>query len=724
MIYVGQEYYNNEESYRVCAVSPCGNYFALADMNTCCLPNMAKPKTFQVKALQDFSMKNRLSERDYELPVEMSLSDKMLLSKGKGKWISKRDRKWQLIRPLISPEFISNYLFGNGIAKEISVHLSSDGWTTKGAFYNALNRYIAMGMTKNALLPVGLKNTGTKAPKYKTVAEIKTKRGRKSQLPLAQTRGVCEADKNNILDVINKFKSANKKFSIQAAYKEFDAKYQRIILERELEDGTQYRATMPLQIEECLSYHQFYYHFSRLVDAETLAKIQHGHLKYAKDLAPRIGSARDGVLGATHRYEVDATVLDVYVAYPYKAGLSVGRPVFYIVVDVYSSMIVGMYLGFSGPDWAGVAQALSNACLNKVDFARRYGVDITEDDWPANHIPIEITMDNGKEYKDSMVSSALKSMLGVSAVNFSAAYRGDAKGTVERQFKCLNDEIVHHLPGSIFKEQDRTETHPSNNAIYNYNDLAKILISVIVCQNQSAVRLKKLNFNAAIDRCDINPQAIYLYSLKNEMRGGRASTSSDEAKVIWAFLPEDEATVTDHGIIFGGLEYISSHPLISAMFAKATQKRFKIPVKRLKDFVNYLWFRADDGEFIRLDLKNVNNSSPYLSQPWEIIEHRLCDEKIIKHEANDATRFARAARDNRIDEVRAESGELPVRATRKSATRKSIQSGMKQRKEEQHMQNRIVEAANLTRSLTSSSEQSTPDMPSAELYDIDNDLFG
>lgn len=723
MPFVGSGFFSSDISYRLCAISQCGEYFALSNMSRIAKGDFQKPVVLSRAALANFCIENGLIEQEYELPPELSFSDRTLESQGRASWLKKRDSNWLLLRSIITPDLIEQYLFGNGISKQIIDEVSTGGWANKSAYYRALNRYIALGMTKNALLPIRLKNSGTNSSKYKTVQEITVKRGRKSKFSLDQTRGICEADKTKILAIANKFKVANKKFSIQAAFKLFDATYQRTEMQRDLGDGSIQKITLPFARSECLSYHQFYYHFRKLIDAETLAKIQYGHLKYAKDIAPRTGSARDGIMGATHRYEVDATVLDLYVAYPYKAGMSVGRPVLYLVVDVYSSMIVGMYLGFSGPDWSGVAQALANACLDKVEFARRYGLDISESDWPAHHIPREITIDNGREYKDCVISSALKSLLGISAVNLAAAYRGDCKGTVERTFGVLNDSLVHHLQGSIFKKQDRTESHPSNDANYSYQQVVGILINEIIYQNKSANRLKKLGFKAAIDGCDICPEAIYLHSLQHNMAGGRPTKVDEQAKVYWAFLPEEEATVTDHGINFGGLEYISGHPLIASMFKAAIKKRFKIPIKRLKDYVNCLWYQAKSGEFIRLDLKRINNDSRYLDLPWEIVEHRLVEEKSIANDAKEQERYHRAERDSKIgvliDKSLVDSDYVPT----KVSTRRSMQPGIKQRKVAQQQQNRYAEGALLTRMLTqpanSQQEQSAED----DLYDIDDELF-
>ncbi|MEH8015787.1 hypothetical protein MN202_00955 [Rheinheimera muenzenbergensis] len=677
-----------------------------------------KPVIFTSEQLIEHCRAYSLTAGEYALPPELSFSDKVLTARGRAEWIMRRDEKWALLRPLTSADLIEQYLFGDGINCEILAEVDSGGWANKSAYYRELNRYIALGMTKNALLPVGLKHIGTNSQFAQ-----RTKRGRKPRFTEKQTRGICEADKKNILAVINVFKSAKRKFSIHNAYELFDAKYQRTEMLRDLGDGTQHSILVPYAKSDCISYDQFYYHFRRLINPETLAKVQHGHLKYAKDIAPRTGSARDGVLGATHRYEVDATILDIYVAYPYEAGLSVGRPVLYLVIDVQSSMIVGMYLGFSGPDWAGVVQALANACLDKVEFARRYGVNIANDDWPAHHIPNEITIDNGREYKDCLISSALKSLLGIKAVNLAAAYRGDCKGTVERKFGIVNDNLIHHLPGAIFKQQERTESHPSNDATYTYQQVVGILIHEIIYQNKSADRLKRLGFKAAIDGCETNPEAIYLHSVQNDMAGGRPTTAEDQARVFWAFLPEEEATVTDHGINFGGLEYISDHPILISMFKSAAKKRVKIPIKRLKDYVNHIWHCSDDGEFIRLELKMINNDSRYVCQPWEIAEHRLFEEKSITHDAKDKERYLRAERDTKIDALISNAADKSTFSTAKASTRKSMLPGIKLRKEEQQKQLREAEGAVLTRALMQPGDSQQERIADGDLYDIDSELF-
>lgn len=67
----------------------------------------------------------------------------------------------------------------------------------------------------------------------------------------------------------------------------------------------------------------------------------------------------------------------------------IGRPIVYFVKDAFSRIVTGLYVGLEGPSWIGMAMTLYNAFTDKVDFCHRYGIEITEDQWPCHHLPFE-----------------------------------------------------------------------------------------------------------------------------------------------------------------------------------------------------------------------------------------------------------------------------------------------------------------------------------------------
>lgn len=387
----------------------------------------------------------------------------------------------------------------------------------------------------------------------------------------------------------------------------------------------------------------------------------------------------DGVQGATFRYEIDATVLDLYVRYPYQTGYrySMGRPVLYLVIDVKSAMIVGFYLGFDGPNSAGVSQALANAFMCKVEFAKRYHKVIQHSDWPVHHIPAEITIDNGTEYPYSLISSIIKNEIGVEVVNYTAIYWGDFKGTVESGIKRVNNEFVHYEPGAIFKETPRDEQHPSNRAFWDYDALVRLLIDEIIIYNKTANRERHLTKGEVDADIDISPEDIFLHSLKEDMQGGMPTSIEDEGRIKWALLPEESATIREDCVYFEGLEYHSDYFKKTGLYAEA--KRKKIIVKRARDWANHIFYKTDDGEYIQLTLKNINNGSPYWDMHWEAIYHLQKYMSSKRHLLKQSARYLRAATETKKHAEKMRM--LNDLNGAKISERKSIQPGINERKD-------------------------------------------
>jgi transposase InsO family protein len=727
MLYEGQHWFNKNKStsLRITVISACGNNFAVSDMYKAQISeNTPKPKVYSKQALLKLIESGSLNQEYYELASELTFTDNTISNLGRSKWLKKRDKKWNFINHLCTPKLIDKYLFGNGLNEEIKLTLEEypERWQTTGAYYNAINRYITFGVTKNALLPFGLKNTGSNYKNFESCDSNVVKRGRggkNNEFSRSKTRGITNRDKTNIVKVLKYFSRVHSKFTLKRAFEVYQEQYETHVLSRD-SDEHQMRSYIPFELNKTISYDQFYHHAKKLLSRGDLLRLKVGNLNFEKDYKDRQGSAHDGVRGATHRYEVDATVLDIYVRYPFDARgrYTMGRPVLYLVVDVYSTLIVGFYIGFDGPNSDGVSQALVNACSDKVEFANRYGLEISENDWPAYHIPLEITTDNGSEFPDGLFESILKNVIGVIAINIAAVYRGDAKATVERKFGVINDQFIHYQAGSIFNVQ-RGVQHPSNHSLYDYDALVKIMITEVIYHNKSAERLKRFNWQCVVDDIDITPNALFLHSLKNDMAGGRPTTKDDNAKVRWAFLREEEATVRDTSVYFDGLEYHSPFASSAGWYARAKHHgRFKIPVKRVRDWCNSIWHKTEFGEYVELKLKNINNESPWLNGHWEAVLHQLERHKDKIAEGKENARHLRAKKRTIQHEIRGEMyHELADAAP---SERRTMQAGIKQRKEIQKSVNTLRHATELAKTFGGDSQGMEPE---SDDFNLDEQLY-
>src|SRR5260221_7983989 len=87
------------------------------------------------------------------------------------------------------------------------------------------------------------------------------------------------------------------------------------------------------------------------------------------------------------QFEIHVVIGDIYLVSMLDRLRILGRPVIYIVVDVFSDLIVGVSVSLEGPSRQGTMLALENMAHDKVAYCREYGVDITEDAWPSHHLP-------------------------------------------------------------------------------------------------------------------------------------------------------------------------------------------------------------------------------------------------------------------------------------------------------------------------------------------------
>jgi putative transposase len=649
MFYLNQHIYSekHEISLRVCYVSSLHKSVALADMNAA-LSNkkIKKPHTKNFDELTAFIKFHNADIKQYSLPVEINKSDNELIASGKESWIQKRAASMAVIKDLLRPEIIEKYLFMGGISKEIEAALCSQTIKSKSYVYNTLNRYITFGCTTNALLPFKFRNVGKNYLHSTNERNIKRGRGgRNNEKSRSKTKGITIEVKNQIIAVFNYVKKQKyKRLIIRKIFEDYQDNFENHQVSR-LGFPT---ISIPNPENECISYSTFHYHFKLLITKEKFYRAAYGDVTYEKDFAPRSGVARDGLIGPSHRYEIDSTVLDIYVRYPYDTTgrYTMGRPIFYVVVDTYSTCIVGFYIGFSGPNWIGASEALINACTDKVAFCAQYDIEITEDDWPCSHIPVEIAMDNGSEYSVGANLSLLQTMVGIQAAIYLALYRGDAKGVCERKFGIFNGEFIHLEPGAIFKETRREDSHPSNHALWDLDSLKKVLIQEIIYHNKTSDRLRLHNFDLSENQVGITPAAIYKYAINREMNGGRKATDEDILTLRWAALEELEATVDEKGVRLQGVYYTCEYIFEQGWTTRAAlQGNFKVFVRRTRASTNHIWYRAESGVIITLNIKEYD-SERYAGQHWECVLHRIEEYKNQQHELANQRRAERAKRDD------------------------------------------------------------------------------
>jgi putative transposase len=145
------------------------------------------------------------------------------------------------------------------------------------------------------------------------------------------------------------------------------------------------------------------------------------------------------------RIELDHTLLDV-ILIDTRTGQALGRPWLTLAIDVYSRMIVGIYLTFDPPSSHSVLQCLKFAILPKDDFLAHFP-DI-KNPWPVMGLFKTAVFDNGMDAHGGRVRGFCEEI--GSSVHYCPTRSPWFKGTVERMFRTLNASLLHSIPGTTF----------------------------------------------------------------------------------------------------------------------------------------------------------------------------------------------------------------------------------------------------------------------------------
>jgi putative transposase len=176
------------------------------------------------------------------------------------------------------------------------------------------------------------------------------------------------------------------------------------------------------------------------------------------------------------RVESDHTRLDLMVV-DTETRLPLGRPWLTAILDIYTRMVLGIYLSFNPPSYLSVMQCLRHAIRPKV-YVRKHYPEI-KNDWPAYGLPKLLVVDNGKEFRSRYFEDACL-QLGV-RYQYAPPYCPWYKGTMERWFGTQNTRLLHELPGATFSNIfDRGDYDPQKHAVISLKALLELVHTWII----------------------------------------------------------------------------------------------------------------------------------------------------------------------------------------------------------------------------------------------------
>lgn len=445
------------------------------------------------------------------------------------------------------------------------------------------SRYWQRGMNKNALLPDYI-NSGGKG-KEKKLSNLKV--GRPANVDYSgdaiEGINITEDVKKHFQFVINKYYRNNKKISLKETY---------TLMLRDFYSDV-YRENDEVKHivwdnERIPKYNQFYYWFKKFEDVKKDIVLRDSDKEFNLNYRPLLSNSTIETDGPGTRFQVDATIADVYLVSSLNTKRIIGRPIVYAIIDVYSRLITGIYVGLEGPSWLGAMMALDNMITDKVEFCKEYGIEITEDQWPSKHLPDIIIADNGEF--EGYAPKNLINNLNVKIENTSP-YRGDLKGIVERNFRTLNTKVKHKTPGAIQKEfRKRGDKDYRLDATLTLEEFTRVYINIVLHHNTHLT--EKYPVEKEMIEDEIMPIPIQLWNWGIENKKGRLKTV-DRDVLRLNILPRGKASVSRAGIKFKGLSYSSDKAISQQWFIKPTARSIEIIYDPRN--VNKIYIPHDNG---------------------------------------------------------------------------------------------------------------------------------
>ena len=300
--------------------------------------------------------------------------------------------------------------------------------------------------------------------------------------------------------------------------------------------------------------------------------------------------------------EMDHTKLDIELVDDDKR-LNIGRPSLTIALDVFSRVIMGIFVSFEEVSLLTAGLCMEHAMFPKNDWLQKYKI---KNDWPVWGKPFCLHVDNAMEFRSHGLNDFCKEY------SVRLEYRPVTKphygGHIERVIRTLNDRI-HTLPGTTFSNIKQKGMYDSDkNAFMTLSGFQSWLGEYI-----TGHYLKKVHSSLGMTPLEKWNQGIR--GNKNRVGIGTPPILSNREYVCATLLPTYERSLTREGIVIDYV-YYSSLELHTFRYQRENRKeRSKVIVKRdPRDISCIKVLNKDRKRWLEVPYRNNTNPSVAL---WE-----------------------------------------------------------------------------------------------------------
>ncbi|HEJ2566224.1 transposase [Pseudomonas aeruginosa] len=517
-----------------------------------------------------------------------------------------RDENWKFIEKLVYASRDGSIFYGDCFSRLINDQVEQFG-CHKSQVYRLIFRYWFYGQTKNALLQ---NRTNAGAPGQRRISREGRALGRPRVhlgLKLPSVAKVLNESDLRCIRIGYSLFANNGKIKIAKAYRKMLSKfysYRSADVDSEYSDDDPSIEIYPPGMKP--TFDQFKHWGEKIFSDMDVLRGRVSERVWQKDMRALRGRAHDNLHGPGHRYEVDATIGDIYLVSEFNRNWVIGRPVIYAVIDTCSRMVVGLHVALEGPSWNSARHALYNAFTNKKVFCAEYGISIEPEEWPCYHLPFEIMVDRGELNSDK--AQGIVDGLGID-ISVAPPFRPDWKAVVEQYFRIINNNIsIDWIPGAVLgrgQARERGERDYREDAVLTLKEFARIIIKAALFHNKTFRNPTLLTNEMIGEGVEPTPIQIWSWSLHKQ----RIESKNIPAQLIYLnLLPRCVAKIRAGGIEVNGMLYVCNRAIEHKWLERARNKGVSsVTAWYDPNCTWHVWIKDPSGEFSRCTLVPSDN---------------------------------------------------------------------------------------------------------------------
>ena len=379
--------------------------------------------------------------------------------------------------------------------------------------------------------------------------------------------------------------------TIKSAYEEMVSRYYTKCVE--ITDGVRFEI---LPANQRPTQKQFYGYVTKNTDTEIIRIAKTSAQEYRNAERLLLSDNLHGVSGPGSLFEVDECELDVSIVSEINNSITVGRPILYAIVDVYTRMIVAVSISFDNNSIIGITSCLINLLDDKQEFFARYGINIEPGEFPSHIIPQRIRSDYGSEYI-SYEMERIGRELGIQ-MELASPGSGSLKGQVEQLFHQLHTAQNPSLENRGLIERRHDSRH-HREATLTLTELTEMVLATVAVHNRTYLR----NYpkTQKMRACGLKPTPVNLWKFGVENSGAPRPIINEDS-FRYTLLTPVNATISRAGVCFEDLYYLNTEnaKLVARMInAQNTREPFECRIDPRN--VGALYY-LDNAKLVRIPL--------------------------------------------------------------------------------------------------------------------------